>query len=72
MRLGKRVIYVGPEAVFHGLKGRLVEVEDAGTRRVRLHFQPECEGILAVPCGPEDVCALESAVAQLGLSPLAE
>ncbi len=72
MRPGKRVIYVGPETIFHGLRGRLVEVEDFGTRRVRLHFQPECDGILAVPCGPDDVCAPESVAPQFGDSPAAE
>jgi hypothetical protein len=59
--MAKRVVYVGPEAVFHGLEGRLVEAEDPSTRQRRLHFQPESDGIMAVPCEVEHVRTLEHA-----------
>ena len=59
--MAKRVVYVGPEAVFHGLEGRLVEAEDPSTRQRRLHFQPESDGIMAVPCEAEHVRTVEHA-----------
>lgn len=60
MNSGKRVVYVGPEPVFRGLKGTLIEAEDRSTHERRLHFQPESDGIMAVPCEPQDVRAVES------------
>jgi hypothetical protein len=57
----KRVVYVGPEPVFHGLEGKLIEVEDRATRRLGLYFQPESDGIMAVPCEREHVRAVEPA-----------
>jgi hypothetical protein len=59
--MAKRVVYVGPETVFHGLEGRLVEAEDPSTRQRRLHFQPESDGIMAVPCEVEHVRTVEHA-----------
>ncbi|MGO8919325.1 MAG: hypothetical protein ACLQJR_25770 [Stellaceae bacterium] len=54
-----RVVYVGPEAVFHGLEGQLVTTEDRATGAPRLLFQPECAGIMALPCEAEHVRAVE-------------
>jgi hypothetical protein len=62
MAAAKRVVYVGPEAVFRGLEGRLVEAEDRATHRLRLHFQPESDGIMALPCEAEHVRAVEHAI----------
>jgi hypothetical protein len=59
MAAAKRVVYVGPEAVFHGLEGRLVEAEDRATHRLRLHFQPESDGIMALPCEADHVRTVE-------------
>lgn len=56
-----RVVYIGPEPAFRGLEGRLVEMQDRATRRLRLHFQPECDAIMALPCDPEDVRAVAPA-----------
>jgi hypothetical protein len=57
----RRVVYVGPERAFHGLEGRLVEAEDRATHQRRLHFQPESDGILALPCEADHVQAVEGA-----------
>jgi hypothetical protein len=59
--VAKRVVYVGPERAFHGLEGRLVEAEDRATHQLRLHFQPESDGILALPCEADHVQAVERA-----------
>ncbi len=61
MATATRVIYIGPETAFRGLKGRLVEAEDRATHQRRLHFQPECDAIMAVPCDLDDVRAAEPA-----------
>ncbi len=55
----KRVVYVGPEAVFHGLEGVLVTTADPATGAPRLLFQPESTGIMALPCEAEHVRAVE-------------
>lgn len=55
MKPGDAVVYVGPEAVFRGLTGTLVEAEDAATRKRQLHFQPESGAIRPVACAAEDV-----------------
>jgi hypothetical protein len=60
MTSAQRVVYVGPEPVFHGLEGRLVEAEDRDTRRLCLYFQPESDGIMAVPCELGHVRAVEA------------
>lgn len=57
--LAKRVVYVGPERAFHGLEGSLVEAEDRATRQLRLHFQPESDGIRALPCEAHHVQTVE-------------
>lgn len=62
MTAAGRVVYVGPEAVFHGLEGRLIEAQDRATHRLRLHFQPECDGIMALPCELDHVRAVEQRV----------
>jgi len=62
MASAKRVVYVGPEPVFHGLEGRLIEAEDRETGRLCLHFQPESDGIMAVPCDLEHVQEVETTV----------
>ncbi|HXZ03096.1 MAG TPA: hypothetical protein VEI03_24120 [Stellaceae bacterium] len=59
MSAAMRVVYVGPEAVFHGLEGRLVTAEDRATGAPRLLFQPECAGIMALPCEAEHVRLVE-------------
>ena len=59
MSAATRVVYVGPEAVFHGLEGRLVTSEDRDTGELKLLFQPECAGIMALPCEAEHVRAVE-------------
>lgn len=59
MSAATRVVYVGPEAVFHGLEGRLVTAEDRDTGELRLLFQPECAGIMALPCEASHVRAVE-------------
>lgn len=59
MSAATRVVYVGPEAVFHGLEGQLVMTEDRASGVPRLLFQPECAGIMALPCEPEHVRAVE-------------
>jgi hypothetical protein len=51
----KRVVYIGPEAVFHGLAGELLRHEDPATGEARLLFQPESAGIMALPCEAEHV-----------------
>ncbi len=61
MSAATRVVYVGPEAVFRGLEGRLVTTEDRATGEARLLFQPECAGIMALPCQAEHVRAVEKA-----------
>ena len=58
MRVAERVVYIGPEAVVQGLEGKLIECEDRSTQSLALHFQPECEGIRAIPCAPEHVRAI--------------
>jgi len=58
MSVAPRVVYVGPEAVFHGLEGRLVTAEDRATGERKLLFQPECSGIMALPCEAEHVRAV--------------
>jgi hypothetical protein len=60
MDIGAQVIYIGPDPIFHGLKGTLVAVEDRSTHRTRLHFQPESNAIRAVPCETDDVRAIQS------------
>jgi len=50
-----RVIYIGPERVFHGLAGRLIEAADQATGQSRLYFQPESDAIMALACAPEQV-----------------
>jgi len=59
MKLGVPVIYVGPEIVFRGLNGTLVQREDHATHRMQLHFQPESLAIRALPCQEEDVREVE-------------
>ncbi len=59
---GDVVVYVGPEVVFRGLKGTLLEAEDSATHERRFYFQPESKGIKALPCRPSDVHAVENAV----------
>ena len=59
MSAATRVVYVGPEAVFHGLEGELVTTEDRATGAPRLLFQPECAGIMALPCEAEHVRVLQ-------------
>lgn len=59
MSAAMRVVYVGPEAVFRGLEGQLVTAEDRATGTLRLLFQPECTGIMAVPCEAEHVRRIE-------------
>lgn len=61
MAAAMRVVYVGPEAVFRGLEGRLVTAADRVTGTSRLLFQPDCAGIMAVPCEAEHVRAVEQA-----------
>jgi len=63
MNKSNRVVYVGSEAVFQGLKGTLVELTDRTTSRLRLHFQPESSGIQPVPCELEDVRVIERPLA---------
>jgi hypothetical protein len=58
----KSVVYVGPDPVFKGLRGRLVDAIDPATRTTRLHFQPESDGIKAVPCNLQDVRAVDQTV----------
>jgi hypothetical protein len=65
-----RVVYIGPEAVFRGLTGRLVEAEERSTRRRRLHFQPESDGIAALPCEAEDVRSVEDSAAEEVSAPI--
>jgi hypothetical protein len=60
MTSAQRVVYVGPERVFHGLEGRLIEAEDRDTRRPCFYFQPESDGIMAVPCELAHVRAVEA------------
>jgi hypothetical protein len=55
MKPGDAVVYVGPEAVFRGLTGTLIEREDSATRRRQLHFQPESRAIRPLPCEEADV-----------------
>lgn len=55
MKPGDAVVYVGPEAVFRGLTGTLIEQEDSATRKRQLHFQPESSAIRPLPCAAEDV-----------------
>jgi hypothetical protein len=55
----RRVVYIGPEAVFHGLEGHLIEIEDRRTRCLRLYSQPEAAAIRAIACEPEHVRAVE-------------
>jgi hypothetical protein len=62
MAVGDQVVYVGPEIVFRGLRGTLLETEDAATHERRLYFQPESTGIKALPCRPDDVHVVENAV----------
>ena len=62
MTTATRVVYIGPEPAFRGLEGRLVEAEDRATHQRRLHFQPECAAIMALPCAAEDVRAVAPAV----------
>jgi hypothetical protein len=59
MSAATRVVYVGPEIVFHGLEGQLVTTEDRATGALRLLFQPECAGIMALPCEAEHVRLVE-------------
>ncbi len=59
MAAATRVVYIGPERAFRGLEGRLVEAEDRATHQRRLHFQPECDAIMALPCDAEHVRAAE-------------
>ena len=59
MSTATRVVYVGPEAVFHGLEGQLVTTEDRATGAPRLLFQPESAGIMALPCEAEHVRVVE-------------
>lgn len=59
MSASRRVVYVGPEAVFRGLEGRLVTSEDRVTGALRLVFQPECAGIMALPCEADHVRPVE-------------
>jgi hypothetical protein len=59
MAAAKRVVYIGPEAVFRGLAGELVTHEDPATGEARLLFQPESNGIMALPCEAEHVRAVE-------------
>jgi len=54
-----RFIYIGPEKLFRGLRGSLVEAVDPATHTLRLHFQPESDGIMALPCEATDVQAAE-------------
>jgi hypothetical protein len=61
MTAAKRVVYVGPEPIFHGLHGELVRHEDPATGEARLLFQPESAGIMALPCEAEHVRAVEPA-----------
>ena len=46
---------------FHGLERRLVEAEDRATHQRRLPFQPESDGVLALPCDADHVLAVERA-----------
>jgi len=55
MKPGDAVVYVGPEAIFRGLTGTLVEHEDRATHKRQLHFQPESRAIRPLPCAAEDV-----------------
>ena len=55
MKMRRPVVYIGPEPVFHGLRGHLIDAVDPETRASRLYFQPESEGIRAVPCNAGDV-----------------
>lgn len=66
MSAATRVVYVGPEAVFHGLEGRLVTTEDRDTGALKLLFQPECTGIMALPCEADHVRAIEPSAALNG------
>lgn len=65
MAARKSFVYVGPEAVFRGLRGTLVEREDRATHKLRLHFQPESNAILALPCALDDVQSVEKDAAPL-------
>jgi len=64
MKSGSSVVYIGPETIFQGVRGVLVDAPDPATRRARLHFQPESRGIRAVPCEIQDVQAVESQLAE--------
>jgi hypothetical protein len=55
MKPGDAVVYVGPEAVFRGLTGTLIEQEDGATKKRQLHFQPESRAIRPLPCEEADV-----------------
>ena len=55
MKSNKNVVYVGPELVFQGLTGTLVDAVDPATHKTRLHFQPESNGVRPVPCDIQDV-----------------
>jgi hypothetical protein len=59
MATKKSFVYVGPEDVFRGLRGHLVEREDRATHKLRLHFQPESSAIQALPCALDDVQSVE-------------
>ncbi len=62
MKASQRVIYVGREAVFRGLAGTLIERQDRRTHQLRLHFQPDSDGIMALPCDLDDVLIAGCAV----------
>jgi hypothetical protein len=61
MKDQNRFVYVGPEKLFRGLRGSLVEAVDPATHTLRFHFQPESAGIMALPCEATDVQATEAA-----------
>ena len=61
MKSSKNVVYVGPELVFQGLTGTLVDAVDRATHKTRLHFQPESNGVQPVPCDPGDVRQVDPA-----------
>jgi hypothetical protein len=59
MKQQRRVVYVGPDDLFQGIEGALVERHDPATQEHRLQFQPESAGIMPIACAPGDVREIE-------------
>jgi hypothetical protein len=74
MKQSRRVVYIGPEAVFRGLEGRIVQGRDPARPEPRLEFQPDSDAIRPIPCDPEHVRAVEEsgAAEALAVEPASE